>query len=236
MLAQIKSTLSLKLNGPGFSRHNAFVQIMILQDWGLGRQWMSSAVSDVAKKEPLNPFFQYVAHRRTSKASMLPLIDKECPSNEKEDNPHRRWQWSWERDTKGKEWVNTMYWDCLFIAAMYAEKQGPPPDGDSGKKWLRAQLDKLIGEASKRQADAQAALKKITDWKENPLEAATQPVSDFEKAVQNPGEFLEDKAKELPGRAGRRRAGRAPTKILALSGHTSRHAACLLSGVKRTLG
>ncbi|WP_407156341.1 hypothetical protein [Bradyrhizobium sp. STM 3557] len=161
-IPQIDSTIAAKVNGRGFSRHNALVQIMILQDWGLGKRSMSDVASRIADEEPLNPFFQYVAKRRSSKDSMLPLITKECPDQEA-DVPHLRSQWSWERDSTEEAWKNTMYWDCLFIAAMYTEMGLTPPDRDSNESALRVMLAGAIKHAQEAEAVADAALKEIED-------------------------------------------------------------------------
>jgi hypothetical protein len=195
MLAQIEATLSAKLNDRGFSRHNALVEIMILQDWGLGKSWMSNAAGQIADNEPLNPFFQYVAHRRSNKDSMLPLIGTECP-NEATDTNHLRRQWSWERDTAKKEWNNTMYWDCLFIAAMYREKGAPPPDDDSTENALRAALIQAINLANAALATTQGSLKAITDLlaeATNPVDAAKKKIDEAVDAAKNPGQTVQKK-------------------------------------------
>jgi hypothetical protein len=158
MLPQIEKALSAHFNDRGYSRHNALVQIMMLQDWGLGSGWMSSETGRVANSEPLNPFFQYVADRRGSKESMLPLIRDECPS-ETTDHQHLRAQWSWERDTDKKEWVETMYWDCLFVAAAYEEKGGPPPDDES----TEGPLSRALNEAIKAAAEAQKTVEEVLE-------------------------------------------------------------------------
>jgi hypothetical protein len=57
------------------------------------------------------------------------------------------------------------YWDCLFIAAMYLEKQGPPPDTDTGESTLRTHLEKVIGEVRKAQAAVETSEHPSTsDW------------------------------------------------------------------------
>jgi hypothetical protein len=164
MLAQIVATVTAHLNARGYSRHNAVVQIMMLQDWGLGKPWMSDAVTAIVKpeEEPLNPFFQYVANRRTNKESMLQLIHDECPADAR-DLQRLRTQWSWERNTNEKAWLNKMYWDCLFIAAAYTEKQGPPPDDNSTENALRSALDQLIKQVEEAQKVVEQALTQITD-------------------------------------------------------------------------
>jgi hypothetical protein len=202
MLSQIEATLSAKFNDRGFSRHNALVQIMILQDWGLGKSWMSDAADQIADNEPLNPFFQYVAHRRSNKSSMLPLIGAECP-NETTDTNHLRRQWSWERDTDKKEWNNTMYWDCVFISAMYREGGTTPPDDDSTENALRAALLQAINLANAALATTQGSLQAITDLLAevtNPVDAAKKKIDEAVDAVKNPGQAVQrkiDDAKDI---------------------------------------
>jgi hypothetical protein len=200
-LVQIEKTVSELVAARGFSRHNGLVQIMMLQDWGLGKSWMSKVAERIAADEPLNPFFQYVAHRRESKASMLPLILPECPS-EATDQPHLRSQWAWERDSNGKAWLNTMYWDCLYIGAAYLDPGGTPKDDDSSETALRQLLDQAIAAASAAQAAAEAALKPITDLANNPVAAVgaevqknIDDVKDVaehpDQAAKHPGETIE---------------------------------------------
>jgi hypothetical protein len=195
MFPQIKAAISAKINDRGFSRHNALVQIMILQDWGVGKHWMSDVVSDVANDEPLNPYFQYVAKRRSNKDSMLPLITKECP-DEGPDVRHPRRQWSWERDSEKEEWKNNMYWDCLFIAAMYTEKGPTPPDDDSTENALRALLANAIKIAATAEAEAHAALDLITDLLKkltDPVATATEKLDQLKKDLQNPKKAVEER-------------------------------------------
>ncbi|MGX1151430.1 hypothetical protein [Bradyrhizobium ottawaense] len=192
-IPQIEATIAAKVNDRGFSRHNALVQIMILQDWGLGKHSMSNIASNIADDEPLNPFFQYVAKRRSSKDSMLPLIRKECP-DQSADVPHLRSQWSWERDSAKEEWKNTMYWDCLFIAAMYTEKGTTPPDHDSTESALRAMLAGAIKLAQETEAVTSAALDEIDDLLKkitNPVATAKAKAKELEDAVRHPDKAAE---------------------------------------------
>lgn len=161
-LPQIEKALSGQFNDRGFPRHNALLQIMMLQDWGSGTNWMSSVAKSAVESEPLNPFFQYVAHRRSNKDSMLPLILAECPSAAMDlIHPHLRRQWSWERDTAKKEWTDTMYWDCMFIAAMYTANDTTPPDDNSTEESLRSELKKALEDFSDKLGKAQHLLKQI---------------------------------------------------------------------------
>jgi hypothetical protein len=187
MFSQLEKSLSARLNARGYSRHNAVAQIMMMQDWGLGNRWMTGEVSRIANppEEPLNPFFLYVAHRRDSKAGMLPLIAQECPS-EGRDPPHLRGQWSWERDTKDKEWKDTMYWDCLFIAAAYKEQTKPPSDDDSTEDALRKLFSKALEALNEAQAAAQTALQEVVSFVSNPGKVARQEVEKKVEEMKNP--------------------------------------------------
>ncbi|WP_170331093.1 hypothetical protein [Ruegeria arenilitoris] len=124
-LSQLEAGLSAILNDPGFSRHNAVLQIMTLEDLGYGMDWMHDQAVKIAEKEPLNPFFQYVATRRGNKNAMLPLILSQCPSSDN-NKFFKRHQWAWEREPEEQAWKESMLWDCLFIASLYKEQNGPP--------------------------------------------------------------------------------------------------------------
>jgi hypothetical protein len=156
---------------------------------------MSDVVSDVANDEPLNPYFQYVAKRRSNKDSMLPLITKECP-DEGPDVRHPRRQWSWERDSEKEEWKNNMYWDCLFIAAMYSENSSTPPDDDSTENALRALLADAINVVQKAEAEVNAALEQITDLLKkvtNPVATAKEKIEEIKDDLQHPEKAVEKK-------------------------------------------
>lgn len=191
---QIEKALSAKLNARGYSRHNAMVQIMMLEDWGHGHDWMSSEARKIARDEPLNPFFQYVATRRGSKDSMLKPILNACPG--KDDPMQLRRQWSWERDSEKKEWLNTMYWDCLFIAAMYEEKR-KPPNAVSGKvPALLGDLNGAIASATRNATDVKAILKEIEELLQavkQPGKAVNRKIDEKKTILKNPKKGIEKK-------------------------------------------
>jgi hypothetical protein len=210
MISQLEKALSARFDARGYSRHNAVAQIMMLQDWGLGNRWMTGEISRIATdEEPLNPFFQYVAHRRDSKASMLPLINHECLS-EGFDHPHLRKQWCWERDTADKAWTGTMYWDCLFISAAYTEAGKPPDDDNSTEDGLRKILRAALDGANAAQEAAQAALQEVinlvnnpgatvghelermVDQLKHPVETAKQKVDNLQDVVKHPDQIAKD--------------------------------------------
>jgi hypothetical protein len=43
-----------------------------------------------------------------------------CPSPERPSR--RRFQWSWEHEGKEKAWIDSMYWDCIFMGRLLAAK------------------------------------------------------------------------------------------------------------------
>lgn len=207
--AQIKAALSARLNSRGYSRHNAMVVIMMLQDWGMGNAWMTSEARRVARSEPLNPFFQYVANRRSNKQSMLPLILDECPADKSKIRLRR--QWSWERDTNKREWLDTMYWDCLFIADAYNEQATPPADDNTTEAELRRIFSEALGVANRTKRSVDQALSRIS--KLSPVSLPASPASDPAKAVKDklndvkdtvtrPGPTLKKKGEELLKRGG----------------------------------
>ncbi|TPL20969.1 hypothetical protein FJ945_19685 [Mesorhizobium sp. B2-4-9] len=200
LIEQIRATFSAKVNARGYSRHNALVRVMLLEDMGLGADWMDDIVKDIAKDEPANPFFQYVAFRRTNKAPMLDLILKECPSTEK-DAHNRRTQWSWERDSAKAEWVNTMYWDCLFASRVYLETRFVP----SNQKYITNDLAMAaLGSAVAKLQDlrklveiALEQLRRVAAIGADPTKAITDIIADPFAAAKAQLELVKTEAAEL---------------------------------------
>ena len=200
-LAQIEKAISAPVNSRGYSRHNAMVMIMALQEWGVGSAGMSSEAVRIAADEPQNPFFQYVAHRRQSKASMLPLVLAECPS--RKDPMNHRFQWAWERDTAEQAWLKTMYWDCLFAANLFLEDRAYPADvAAPAEAVLRQQLADLISKAQAAQKLAQELIEEIAGFAkvlEKPVDALKDAVQEKAKEVrENPAAILTPPAPPIP--------------------------------------
>lgn len=192
-LAQIEKAISARVNNRGYSRHNAMVMIMALQEWGLGSAGMSSEALRLAADEPQNPFFQYVAHRRQSKASMVPLILAECPS--RKDPMAHRFQWAWERDTAEQAWLKTMYWDCIFAANLALEDRAYPADAAApAEAALRQQLAVLISQAQEAQKLAEQFLEQIRGLAkivEKPIDALKDAVEQKANEIkENPAAIL----------------------------------------------
>jgi len=114
-LEDIIASINARFNKDGFSRHLAAVELFILKKYGFDNGTLNETAKKLAAKESKNPFFYFVAYG--NKPPMLDLILGECPS---EKHPSKkRFQWSWERDDKEKAWIESMYWDCIFVANLY---------------------------------------------------------------------------------------------------------------------
>lgn len=189
LISQLEKTISARVNDRGYSRHNALVGIMMLEDWGLGRKWMNAEARRVAKDEPLNPFFQFVAYRKESRQRMLADILEECPA-ESSDKRRLRRQWSWERDTSKREWLDTMYWDCSFVGRMYLEQGSPSTKENTAETALRQAFGAELKKVAELHNRAAEALEKIRKLIKDPGKTL---VDEGKKAIQD----LEDKAKQL---------------------------------------
>lgn len=191
LISQLEKAISARVNHRGYSRHNALVGIMMLEDWGLGRKWMNAEARRVAKDEPLNPFFQFVAYRKEDRQRMLADILEECPA-ESSDKRRLRRQWSWERDTSKREWVDTMYWDCSFVGRMYLE-QGSP---SAKENVVEAALRQVFGAELKKVAElhnrAAEALEKIRRLIKKPVDTVRDEAKkEFEEKKEKVEKFIE---------------------------------------------
>jgi len=117
-IANIVTGINSRINNPGYSRHNAMVMILLLEKWGNSSRELTKAAQNIADAEPKNPFFEYVAYRKTRGDTMLKKILDVCPS-EMTDKNHARIEWAWERKESERAWEKTMYWDCIFVAKLW---------------------------------------------------------------------------------------------------------------------
>ncbi|MEZ4743784.1 MAG: hypothetical protein R3B45_15285 [Bdellovibrionota bacterium] len=67
------------------------------------------------KKQPDNPFYQYLAEspKEGVAENMLDKCRVITDESYRENSGH---QWSWERDTEEEAWRYSMGWDCIFMA------------------------------------------------------------------------------------------------------------------------
>lgn len=192
-MAQIKVSVGALVNEPGFSRHNALVRVLTLEDMGLGRPWTNAISRRVAGWEPQNPFFEFVAHRTERSDRLLTKILNACPDAES-DPGNARNQWAWERSTSEAAWVNTMYWDCIFVAELYKSGEKLPSMN---------QVDLTIAEAHTLLGNRIGDVKKLEKRARNLLEAfrkaasivAQNPLTQFRDLIRDPKKTTEKKVK-----------------------------------------
>lgn len=186
--SDIVTALNAELNDAGFAQHDVAVSIYLLMKYGgFNLDAVSEAAHILATKQPENAFFAYLAEGPTP--DMLGKILAKCPA-EKADKPHPRFQWIWERADRDPDpanpqpWTETMYWDCLFVAALY--KSGPltgaalsPPPGFD-EMYKLAEQERARLEAIVKGAIAQAnALKHLAELGPQLVLSAGQAMADL---------------------------------------------------------
>jgi hypothetical protein len=126
--AEFLNYISAYVNSDGPPRQDvAYAAYLLKKYGGLTSSNVDSAAKIVASKEPENAFFEYVAHGPTQLMLQQILsingIQKCPPKTADKDHPRTSWIWeSVDRQTKpGKvqPWVETMYWDCIFVGNLY---------------------------------------------------------------------------------------------------------------------
>ena len=101
----------VKRTKAGYRLHLKAIQSHIRNYMGQG---ITSRIMKVLlKKEGDNPYFRYVAYGPTS--YQLEKVKDLCP-NQNDDIGFRRFQWAWERATASEAWLESMGWDCIFMA------------------------------------------------------------------------------------------------------------------------
>lgn len=99
-------------NDADYPLHLASVQIFLLKRLGDKSIILNEASNNLAEREKVNPFFNYLADR-------LPHAQEstltECPTKENPSKGEPQ-EWAWERPDSSKKWLSSMYWDCIFMA------------------------------------------------------------------------------------------------------------------------
>lgn len=101
-------------NDRGYPLHLAAAKIYLLDKMGLTSVASRTGAIALAIRDDQNPFFLFLAEGPSAKVKQMVL--RLCPSNN--SPPSNRDQWSWERDSSKQEWVNSMYWDCIFMGKL----------------------------------------------------------------------------------------------------------------------
>jgi hypothetical protein len=157
--AEFLNLISSYVNKSGPARQDvAYAAFLLKKYGGFTTPDVAAAAEVVASKEPENAFFEYVAHGPTPlMLQQILLINgiQKCPSKVS-DFPHVRDSWIWEtedrqtEDGKPQPWVETMYWDCLFVGNLY--NSGPiksvnlpaPPGYAAASQMAEQQLQSTI--------------------------------------------------------------------------------------------
>lgn len=115
-LNALADTEALKLKArqaePGYELHLAAVEVLLRQTLEVTPDARLEVAGRLVDRQPANPYFAYLL-RGPSEQDRLKLRDL-CPKPESHGDS-RRFQWSWERDTASRAWLESMAWDCLFL-------------------------------------------------------------------------------------------------------------------------
>jgi hypothetical protein len=99
----------------GFPLHLVAVELRLRQLTNNFTSALQQAANNVLQRQPNNPFYEYVAHGKTTRAAQLAL-DK-CPHNK----PAHADQWAWQRDETEQAWLESCGWDCIFVMNLLTE-------------------------------------------------------------------------------------------------------------------
>ena len=102
------------VNDNDYPLHLAAVDLFILSKIDPTSDGLKYGAPILALRDPDNPFFLYLAKRPS--ADIESLLLRVCPSPAQPST--LRFQWSWERPSASKPWLQSMYWDCIFIGKL----------------------------------------------------------------------------------------------------------------------
>ena len=143
----IAATGNISYNPNG--EHIAAVEIFLLRNLGYQSAELNLAAQYALSRDRDNPFFEYLAHSRSSR--LLDLMVAKCPARERPSR--KRFQWFPERGEEAqpggeKAWEESMYWDCVFLSRVY--------EAEISSRLTRASSDDLFGALSNAAATARA--------------------------------------------------------------------------------
>jgi hypothetical protein len=120
-VANIK--INASVNDLGFPIHLVGVEIMVMRAAGPTDSDTNRMLRDAAVKlnerQPKNPFFAYLANADPLEVAKLAYA--KCPKKT-DDIPKDKVQWIWERQDDSTATTQTMLWDCMFIANLFARR------------------------------------------------------------------------------------------------------------------
>jgi len=104
------ANLESQFASEGYPLHLVGVEILLKQETDRFSTGLGQAANNLLRKEPNNPFFEYLAKGKTARAAQLVL--EKCPK----DSNHVRKQWAWQRTESEQAWLQSKGWDCTFLA------------------------------------------------------------------------------------------------------------------------
>lgn len=99
-------------NRPGYSRHLAGVEVLLLRRLGAGSETVDRAAAILIGHEPDNPFFKYLAGKSADDISGRLLA---VGPNDAASLPSDKADWAWQRETKEEAWKKSNLWDFVFM-------------------------------------------------------------------------------------------------------------------------
>lgn len=124
------------LNTETHSAHNLAFMILILEHLDISSPDVHQLAIDLAKGDQDNPFYEYVAYRKSRGARMLNQILDGCPkppggtptAMAAGEQPYRT-QWMWETKVADRKPNKSMLWDCLTVAQLWTVDPVKPTFG-----------------------------------------------------------------------------------------------------------
>ncbi|SDO99001.1 hypothetical protein SAMN04489798_4390 [Pseudomonas arsenicoxydans] len=101
-------------NEPGYPMHLSAAEIFLIDKLQMTSVASRAGAVALALRDSKNPFFLFLAEGASQKVRDLVL--EQCPSPQ---HPSRsRTQWAWERTSSDKAYLDSMYWDCIFMGRL----------------------------------------------------------------------------------------------------------------------
>lgn len=105
----VMALLQARFAPAGFEMHLAGVNALIRKSMGQDSPTLNSLTDALTVRQPLNPFFGYLA--LGARAQVVQQTLDWCPQS----YPEERAEWSFERDEANKPWQRSMGWECVML-------------------------------------------------------------------------------------------------------------------------
>lgn len=173
--------------------HIVAVELFLLRLLGYSGRQLAQASNFAYQRDGYNPFFDYLANDRPRMLQMLVGPSGKCPTFDKPST--KRYQWFPERGEGpqphgGPAWVESMYWDCIFLANLYERPVtaalSRPPGDDPFAYLLRAlaEFHHFMDDLNAKIGDVQGWVTKMEDALRPDVKyCQTHPTNDLCKLV-----------------------------------------------------